>query len=244
MTETLMQPIIYYEDRELIVCEKPIGALSQSDDSKSESMTDFVLSHEKERGEPSYVGVVHRLDRNVGGIMVYAKTKKAAGALSSLVADKDRFVKEYIAVIHGVPECESGILRDLLYTDRAIGKTFAVDRMRKGVKDASLYYHTIATRDGKSLLYVRLHTGRTHQIRVQFASRHMPLVGDHKYGATDTAHHPALYAFRLSFRHVSTGEMISACSLRPAQFPWDDLEVTLRDFFAAHSEVCGLSLSE
>lgn len=231
-----MQPTIFYEDKDLIVCEKPIGVLSQSDESRSESMTDFILSHESERNEAPYVGVIHRLDRNVGGIMVYAKTKRAAGSLSALLADKDRFVKEYIAVLHGVPEKECGVLHDLLYTDRNLGKTFVVDRERKGVKDASLFYHTIASCDDKTLAYIRLHTGRTHQIRVQFASRHMPLVGDRKYGASDSARSPALYAFRLSFYHPFTDEKISVCSLYPELFPWENTDTVLRTFLSAHSE--------
>ncbi len=232
-----MQPTVFYEDKDLIVCEKPVGVLSQSDDSLGESMIDFILSHEKERGEDPYVGVVHRLDRNVGGIMVYAKTKKAAGALSALLTDKDRFVKEYIAVLHGTPENECGVLRDLLYTDRHLGKTFVVDRERKGVKDASLFYHTVVSHDDKTLVYIRLHTGRTHQIRVQFASRHMPLVGDRKYGATDSVRPPALYAFRLSFYHPFTGEKISVCSSFPQSFPWENTDTVLRTFLSEHPEL-------
>ena len=146
---------------------------------------------------------VHRLDRGVGGVMVFARTRQAAAALSQSV-QQGKLTKEYLCVVSGAPEAAEGVLQDLLFHDSGRNKTFVVRRMRKGVKEASLSYRVLGTAEGRSLVHVRLHTGRTHQIRVQFASRGMPLLGDRKYGGAP-AEQIALWSCRLSFPHPDTG---------------------------------------
>ena len=172
---------ILYSDKDIIVCVKPVG-----------------LDSEKELpaalGEALYP--VHRLDKNVGGVMVYARTRQAAAALSKAIQE-GTMVKEYVALVHGTPP-ESGDWTDLLWKDPAKNKVFVVKRERKGVKKARLEFKRL--REGEhSLVRIRLHTGRSHQIRVQFASRGFPLVGDHKYGSRDEATAPMLFSCRLTF---------------------------------------------
>ena len=139
---------------------------------------------------------IHRLDKNVGGCMVYARTKKAAAALSRAVQD-GQMQKEYVALVHGTPP-ETGDWQDLLWKDSAKNKVFVVKRERKGVKAARLEF-TRLTAGEESLVRILLHTGRSHQIRVQFASRGFPLVGDHKYGSRDEATAPMLFSCALTF---------------------------------------------
>ena len=139
---------------------------------------------------------IHRLDKNVGGCMVYARTRKAAAALSRAVQD-GQMKKEYVALVHGTPP-ESGDWQDLLWRDSAKNKVFVVKRERRGVKSARLEFTRL--RAGEiSLVRILLHTGRNHQIRVQFASRGFPLVGDHKYGARDNSPAPQLFSCALTF---------------------------------------------
>ena len=176
---------ILYSDRELVVCVKPVGL-------DSESGVPAALK-EALGGE---VFTLHRLDQNVGGVMVYARTKPAAAALSKAIQEGS-MVKEYVAMVHGTPP-ESGDWEDLLWKDSRKNKVFVVNRMRGGVKQARLEY-TLLTAGEESLVRIRLHTGRSHQIRVQFASRGYPLVGDHKYGARDPASAPMLFSCRLTF---------------------------------------------
>ena len=176
---------IIYSDRELAVIIKPVGV-------DSEHQVPAMIC-EKLGGE---VFPIHRLDLNVGGVMVYARTKQAAAQLSKLVQE-GQLVKEYRALVHGVPS-ESGVLEDLLFKDSRKNKVFVVKKERKGVKWASLEY-TRLTGSDPSLLHIRLHTGRSHQIRVQFASRGFPLVGDHKYGSRDESAAPMLFSCRIAF---------------------------------------------
>ena len=178
---------IIYSDRDLAVCIKPVGLDSEND----------VPAALKEAlgGD---IFPVHRLDKTVGGIMVYARTRQAAAALSKAVQD-GQMIKEYVAMVHGTPP-ESGLLEDLLWKDSSKNKVFVVKRMRKGVKNARLEFQRLTAGD-TSLVHVRLHTGRSHQIRVQFASRGFPLVGDHKYGARDESVTPMLFSCRLTFPH-------------------------------------------
>lgn len=195
---------ILYEDPSVIVVIKPRGVLSQSDKNGGESMMTILSEHTG--GE---IFPVHRLDKETGGVMVYAKTQKAAAKLSRDISEH-KFYKEYLALIHGVPEKQSGTLCDLLFHDRAKNKSYVAKRERKGVKKAELYYEVLEIRekDGEkcSLLRVVLHTGRTHQIRVQFASRKMPLSGDRKYGAKDGEKNLGLWAQRLKLFHPETSE--------------------------------------
>ena len=174
-----------YHDKDLAVILKPVGLDSES------AVPAAIIA---ELGGECYP--IHRLDLNVGGVMVYARTKQAAAALSKAVQEGS-MVKEYIALVHGLPE-ETGDWSDLLLKDARKNKVFVVDRPRKGVKDARLTYQRLSGSD-PALVRIRLYTGRSHQIRVQFASRKHPLVGDHKYGARDTHAAPMLYSCCLTF---------------------------------------------
>ena len=200
-------PKILYEGPHLLLIEKPVGVPSQ------EAEGDCVPRRLSDRGYP--VKVVHRLDKPTGGVMVYARTDKAAAKLSALVGQHDQFQKEYLAVVQGIPTETEGTYTDLLYHDVRKNKSYVVDRARKGVREAKLDYavlETVTTDEGTfSLVRVRLHTGRTHQIRVQFASRKMPLYGDSRYGGVKGAH-LGLWSHRLTLPHPITGKTLSAQS--------------------------------
>lgn len=187
---------IYYNDRNLVVCEKPVGISSQDD---GENSMPHLLRQEL---LCEYIGVVHRLDVGVGGIMAYALNKQTAAFLSSQIAD-GKFKKYYMAKIHGKPQENNGIFEDLLFKDSKKNKSFVVDKERKGVKKASLEYSLLESKQTSlgliSLVEILLHTGRTHQIRVQFSSRKMPLVGDGKYGACDNVKNIGLLCKKLEF---------------------------------------------
>ena len=219
---------ILYEDQFLLVCLKPAGVLSQPDVTGSgEDMLSLLHDQLKARdgGEP-YIGLVHRLDRGVGGVMVFAKRQDVAGALSTAGANRT-LVKHYLAVVHGRPSEDRGVMKDYLYKDAAKNKTFVVERQRKGVKEASLAYAALATQDDTpagecSLLQIRLHTGRTHQIRVQCASRGLPLIGDGKYGARDHGLPIGLWSYRLTFAHPrKMGKTVDVAALPTGEvFGW------------------------
>ncbi len=187
-----MIPVLF-QDKSLAVCLKPPGVLSQ--DGAGETLPSLL----REQLECD-IFPVHRLDREAGGVMVYAKTSRTAGALSGAMA-RGEFQKKYLCIVRGRPEEAEGTYRDLLLHDKARNKSFVVHRMRGGVKEASLEYQVLAAKDGISLVLVRLHTGRTHQIRVQFASRGTPLLGDRKYGGGGCE--MTLWSCSLSFPHPS-----------------------------------------
>ena len=176
---------IIYSDRDLAVCIKPVGLDSEHDIP--------VMLKEALGGD---VFPIHRLDKNVGGVMIYARTKQAAAALSKAVQD-GQMVKEYVAMVHGTPP-ETGDWTDLLFKDSSKNKVFVVKKERKGVKKARLEFRALSAGE-VSLVRIRLHTGRSHQIRVQFSSRGFPLVGDHKYGSRDDQTAPMLFSCCLSF---------------------------------------------
>ena len=176
---------ILYSDREIAVCVKPVGL--DSEQQVPEALRAAL------GGE---IYPIHRLDKNVGGVMVYARTRSAAAALSRCVQDGS-LVKEYVALVHGTPP-EKGDWQDLLWKDSAKNKVFVVKRERKGVKPARLEF-TRLTAGETSLVRIRLHTGRSHQIRVQFSSRGYPLVGDHKYGSRSEKTAPMLFSCALTF---------------------------------------------
>lgn len=207
---------ILYEDASLVVCVKPVGVNSQND--KAEDMVKLL----KKQLE-SDVFPVHRLDTAVGGVMVFTKNAKTAAMLSKQIAD-GTFKKKYLTVITGIPEEKSAVLKDLLFKDSSRNKTFVVKRERKGVKRASLEYDVIASASGFSLVKVLLHTGRTHQIRVQFASRKMPIVGDGKYGSKDNRCNLALWSNEISFNW--NGEVKVFCSLPDfGSYPWQSFNL-------------------
>ena len=182
---------ILYSDKNIAVCIKPVGLDSESE----------VPAALKELlgGD---IFPIHRLDKNVGGVMVYARTKQSAAALSKAVQE-GTMVKEYVAMVHGTPP-ESGDWSDLLFKDSSKNKVFVVKKERKGVKKARLEFRTLSAGE-ESLVRIRLHTGRSHQIRVQFSSRGFPLVGDHKYGSRDEKTAPMLFSCCVSFPWM--GEM-------------------------------------
>ncbi len=200
---------ILYQDKQIVVCVKPVGLTSEEGDNG--------LPGELRRLLGGEIYPVHRLDQNVGGIMVYARGKEAAASMSRMVQE-NRLVKEYLAVVASVPHPQEGILEDYLWKDSGKNKVFVVKRPRKGVKLAKLSYRVLQSGD-RSLVQVRLFTGRSHQIRVQFASRGWPLVGDHKYGSRDLEKAPALFSFRLTFPHPKSGEELTFMRL-PENEPW------------------------
>lgn len=189
-----MEPIrILYENQAFAVCLKPRNVLSQAGGPGETSMIDLLSS---QLGSEIYP--VHRLDRQVGGVMVYAKTQKSAAWFSREI-QQGNLKKEYLAVVHGCPEADSGELNDLLLHDARKNKSYVVSRMRGGVKKARLSYGVLARAEDRTLVQVRLFTGRTHQIRVQFASRKLPLIGDGRYGGGSGE--LALWSVRLTFRY-------------------------------------------
>lgn len=176
---------ILFSDKDLTVCIKPVGL-------DSEIQIPSALSEQL----GGHIFPIHRLDKNVGGVMVYARTKQAAAILSKAVQD-GAMIKEYVAMVHGTPP-ESGDWADLLWKDPKKNKVYVVKRQRGGVKRARLEFQTLNSGE-TSLVRIRLHTGRSHQIRVQFSTRGYPLVGDHKYGSRDTRTEPMLFSCCITF---------------------------------------------
>lgn len=205
-------PEILYADAAVAVVVKPAGVLSQGD---AENAMPALL--QKQLGGTIFP--VHRLDQPTGGVMVYARTQDAAAKLSAQM-QSEAFGKEYLAVLDGTPEPAEGELHDLLFFDRQKGKSYAVRRKRAGVKDARLAYRVLAQAEGLTLVRVRLFTGRTHQIRVQFSSRGWPLTGDGKYGSRNNRCAPALWSAELHFAHPVTGETLIFRSQPPEAYPW------------------------
>lgn len=205
---------IYFEDEDIIVCEKPYGVSSQ--ESNGENMINMLKSH-----TGCGVFCVHRLDTQTTGVMVYAKNKDVAGVLCAEVANRE-FSKEYLAICNGTIQ-ESGEMTDFLYHDRIRNKSFAVKTKRNGAKEAKLEYSVVSSFEHKekklSLVKIKLHTGRTHQIRVQFATRGYPLYGDGKYGAKDNDK-IALHSYKILFFHPTTKEKMTFISL-PKGESWD-----------------------
>lgn len=210
-----MEVPILFEDDCLIVCKKPVGVLSENGGMPE------LLQNQCGAGQ---VYCVHRLDKAVSGVMVYAKDGKTAAKLSESISSRG-VTKEYLAVCEGIPTDKKGELRDLLFHDKAKNKTFVVQRSRRGVKEATLRYEVLQsceTEHGKlSLLKVTLGTGRSHQIRVQFASRKLPLVGDGRYGSTMRGSDIALCAQHLVFPHPKTGERMDFSIEMPDGWPWE-----------------------
>jgi len=209
-----MEIKILYCDRDLAVCIKPVGISSEN-----EGMSALLMA---QLGKKE-VYPVHRLDMAVGGVMVYALNKKAAAVLSDQIARR-QMQKEYLAIVQGRPEEERGILRDLLFRDRAKNKSYVVKRRRAGVKDAELEYNCLEAREAMSLLHIRLHTGRSHQIRVQFSSRRMPLVGDVKYGSLYRDCPISLWSWALSFEHPAGGKLMRFEHFPAAENYWKEFE--------------------
>ena len=226
-----MELNVIYEDKAIIVCEKPVGVLSQADaEGKGCDMPGLLSEYFAQKGERATPYVLHRLDAAVGGVMVFAKTAKSAAALSGAIA-RGEMQKEYFSVCEGNAENDlgkEGELFDYLFRDAKKNKSYVTDRKRAGVKDARLTYRVLATAEvGEntlSLLRVKLGTGRTHQIRVQFASRKHPLVGDKRYGSTVSAKQIALFSASIGFCHPTRGEFMTFSLPLPQGGTWDSFE--------------------
>ncbi|MBQ0037397.1 MAG: RluA family pseudouridine synthase [Clostridiales bacterium] len=212
------QPVILYEDPHIVICLKPVGYLSE-DSGTARCMPAMLREHYRAAGKNSYIATVHRLDKVVGGVMVFSRRKEVTGKLTAAV-QAHQITKEYLAILRGHPAQPSAELTDLLFRDAAHNKSFVVKRMRKGVREARLSYREVGRTDALSLVRIRLHTGRTHQIRVQFSSRSLPLLGDIRYGSKDPNCSAALWSYRLAFTHPITGKPVDVCHLPPDGYPW------------------------
>ena len=207
---------ILYQDSDILVCIKPARVLSTDEPGGLPGLVREAL------GDPKAdVRTVHRLDRVVSGVMVLARNANAASELSRQIRE-DQFRKEYLAVVHGRPENPEGTLHDLLARDKARRMTFVAEAPGKGVQEAALSYRVLEYANGMSLVRVRLHTGRTHQIRVQFSSRGMPLVGERKYAVWNDPCELALWSAKIGFYHPGTGEWVEFSKEPPAVFPWTE----------------------
>jgi len=207
---------ILYQDACFLVCIKPARVLSTDEPGGLPELVREAL------GDPKAdVRTVHRLDRVVSGVMVLARNANAASELSRQIRE-DQFRKEYLAVVHGRPENPEGTLHDLLARDKARRMTFVAEAPGKGVQEAALSYRVLEYANGMSLVRVRLHTGRTHQIRVQFSSRGMPLVGERKYAVWNDPCELALWSAKIGFYHPGTGEWVEFSKEPPVVFPWTE----------------------
>lgn len=205
---------ILYADDDILVCIKPGRVLSTDEPGGLPELVRRALGNEK-----ADVRTVHRLDRVVSGVMVLARNAKAASELSRQIRE-DEFEKEYLAVVHGCPEKDRGTLTDLLYRDKARRMTMVASEPAKGVQKAVLEYDVLTCSENMSRVKVILHTGRTHQIRVQFASRGMPLVGERKYSTLEDPCEIALWSHRIGFLHPTTGKRVEFSYEPPDSYPW------------------------
>ena len=211
---------ILYQDERILVCCKLAGLLSTDDENGLPAVLRTQLGDAH-----ACIRTVHRLDAAVSGVMVYARSQMAASLLSEQIRD-GKFQKEYLAVLHGAPEAPAGELRDLLWRNRSTRRTVVVAEPRKEAKRARLLYRVLAEANGMSLVQIRLLTGRTHQIRVQFSSRGLPLAGDRKYGRGDEDGCAiALWSYRLRFFHPQTDEPLEFSLEPPACAPWTDFSL-------------------
>ena len=206
---------ILYQDKDILVCIKPARVLSIDEPGGLPDLLREAL------GQPDGdIRTVHRLDRVVSGVMVLARNAKAASELSRQVRE-DEFQKEYLAIVHGTPEEKEGTLVDLLYRDKARKMTMVTQTPAKGVQEAILDYELLNSRDGMSRVRVLLRTGRTHQIRVQFSSRGMPLVGERKYAQQEDPCEIALWSHKIGFTHPVTGEYMVFSKEPENAYPWN-----------------------
>ena len=204
---------ILYRDQAILICVKPAGVLSTDEPGGLPELLRRELGDEK-----AEIRTVHRLDRVVGGLMVLGCSAEAASELSRQMRE-GAFHKEYLAVVHGETP-EAGSLRDLLWRDKARKMTFVTEKPGKGVQEALLDYETLARAAGMSLVRIRLHTGRTHQIRCQFAARGWALAGERKYDTREDPWPLALWSARIHFRHPETGEALDYHLPPPETEPW------------------------
>jgi len=220
---------IIYEDNHLLVVEKPVNVLVQADNTNDLDLLTSLKTYIKEKyNKPGnvYLGLVHRLDRPVGGVMVFARTSKAASRLSEQ-ARNNKIIKKYLAVIDGIVKEPKGILEDYLLKSEKDNKT-TVD---KNGKYSKLEYEVVEIQDGKTLVKIKLHTGRSHQIRVQFSSRNYPLWGDQKYNSNAmVGEQIALWSYHLEFIHPITKENVCFTDLPPLdKYPWSLFKESIKD---------------
>lgn len=228
---------ILFEDNHVLGVTKPVNVPSQEDATGDPDMLTILKQDIKERfNKPGnvFLGLVHRLDRPVGGAMVFAKTSKAASRLSEAVRSRS-FRKQYVAVVHGIPSKPSGRLVDMLYKDVKTNTVHVTSKSTDGAKEAILDYTVLQTVEGFSLVLIELHTGRPHQIRVQLMNAGHPLFGDQKYGSrlNKAGQQIALWSVLVGFPHPVTKEKISIHSMPPLVYPWssfsmDKLELALQ----------------
>ncbi len=204
---------VIYVDPDIVVCVKPARVLSTDEPGGLPELLRQELGTQDFR-------TVHRLDRVVSGLMVLARNASAASELSRQIRE-NIFEKEYLAVVHGHPDTESGTLRDLLGRDKARKMTYVAAEPGKGIQEAVLDYRTVDYSAEFTKVRIRLHTGRTHQIRVQFASRGMPLAGERKYSQRNDPCEIALWSCCLGFCHPRTGEWMVVEKEPPESFPWN-----------------------
>lgn len=220
-----MKVPILYEDNHLLLVEKPVNIPVQADSSGDLDLLTLLKEDIKVRYQKPgnvYLGLVHRLDRPVGGAMVFAKTSKAASRLSDMIR-RQTIERNYLTVVHGTPKQKKGELVHYLYKDKKKNKVFSVEPNHREAKKAVLDYEVLAAKDGLSLLSVNLHTGRSHQIRVQLATMGHPLFGDQKYGqhVNKVGQQLALWAYTLRLEHPVKKEPIEVRSIPPHEHPWN-----------------------
>ena len=215
---------IIYEDNHLLVVEKPINMPVQEDRSRDQDLLSTLKQMIKVRDKKPgnvYLALVHRLDRPVGGVMVFAKTSKAASRLSDVIR-RNKLDRKYLTVVRGVSQAKHKKLVHHLLKDRRRNLVQVVPGKTKRAQKAILEYKTLEVLDDLSLLAVQLHTGRSHQIRVQLSADRLPIMGDQKYGIEKKAGQQiALWAYELAFPHPTTKEVLTFNSEPPNKYPWN-----------------------
>lgn len=223
---------ILYEDNHLLMVEKPVNIPVQGDASGDVDFFTMLkddIKHRYQKPGNVYLGLLHRLDRPVGGAMVFAKTSKSASRMSDMMR-RQTITRTYFAVVHSIPKEPAGILTHYLYKDRQKNQVYSVKANHQEAKKAILDYETLMTAKNFSLLKVHLHTGRSHQIRVQLATNGTPLFGDQKYGSklNKPGQQISLWATKLHFNHPVKKEPLTVHSLPPNQHPWNLFTDTLK----------------
>lgn len=208
---------LIHVDRDIVVCIKPPRVLSTDEPGGLPDLVRQALEDPK-----ANIRTVHRLDRVVSGLMVLARTNKSASELSRQIRDGE-FEKEYLAVLHGIPEEEQATLRDLLLRNKQEKKTYVVTTPGKDVQEAVLNYQLLSKTEELSKVRIELVTGRTHQIRAQFSSRNLPLVGDRKYSLYDDECEIALWSHKIAFHHPYTGKRMEFIQKPPQAYPWTEV---------------------
>ncbi len=205
-----------YLDDDIVVAVKPPRVLSTDEPGGMPDLVRQALGDEN-----ADVRTVHRLDRVVSGLMVLARNVKSASELSRQIRE-DSFQKEYLAILHGCPQKKVGELRDLLLRDKKERKTYVVTEKAKDVQEAILRYQVLNQTENLTRVAIQLITGRTHQIRAQFSSRNLPLVGDRKYSLLEDDCEIALWSYKIGFTHPTTGEFLSFTQAPPEIYPWTE----------------------